>query len=427
MFKKNTAVTGFQIGHFIQTADGAAKTTGTPACKRLLDGTPGTLTNAASYDSTAGVWKIDLAAADTNGDMVGLSFTLADCLPIGYTLRTTTKLVSELNDYAGADTSGVTTLLARIIGTLATGTHNPQSGDAFVRLGAPAGASVSADVAAVKAETALIVEDTGTTLPAALTAIDDFIDTEVAAIKAKTDNLPSDPADQSAVEAAITSATSSLATAANLAVVDTVVDAILADTGTDGVKIHTTQGAVTFGQVKILASASGEGAFHIVNSASGSSGKGMYVEGGEQGTMNYASESGGIALRNRATGSFSYGQINESTGASGTGQGNAGAFADINGDITGSISGVAAGGIDTTTFTSGALNAIADAVLKRDWSGLTGEASRSLLNALRFLRNKWSISGTTLTVTKEDDATSAWTATLSTDAAADPVTGSDPA
>lgn len=324
MFKRNTAVTGFQIGHFIQTADGAAKTTGTPACKRLLDGTPGMLTNAASYDSTAGVWKIDLAAADTNGDMVGLSFTLADCLPIGYTLRTTTKLVSELNDYAGADTSGVTTLLARIIGTLATGTHNPQSGDAFVRLGAPAGASVSADVAAVKAETALIVEDTGTTLPAALTAIDDFIDTEVAAIKAKTDNLPSDPADQSAVEDAITAATSGLATAANLAVVDTVVDSILADTGTDGVV-------------------------------------------------------------------------------------------------------VAAGSKTGYALTSTEHTNIADAILKRDWTAVTGEASRSLLNSLRFLRNKWSVSGSTLTVTKEDDATTAWTATLNTDAAADPITGSDPA
>lgn len=46
------------------------------------------------------------------------------------------------------------------------------------------------------------------------------------AIKTKTDNLPSDPADQSSIEAAITSATSGLATAADLATVDTVVDAI---------------------------------------------------------------------------------------------------------------------------------------------------------------------------------------------------------
>lgn len=50
------------------------------------------------------------------------------------------------------------------------------TGDAYARLGSPAGASVSADVAAVKADTA--------------------------AIKTKTDNLPSDPADASDIAAA---------------------------------------------------------------------------------------------------------------------------------------------------------------------------------------------------------------------------------
>jgi hypothetical protein len=52
------------------------------------------------------------------------------------------------------------------------------TGDAFARLGAPAGASVSADIAAVKSDTAAILVDTGTTL-----------DGKVDAIKAKTDAL----------------------------------------------------------------------------------------------------------------------------------------------------------------------------------------------------------------------------------------------
>lgn len=72
------------------------------------------------------------------------------------------------------------------------------------------------------------------------------------------------------------------------------------------------------------------------------------------------------------------------------------------------------------------LNDYADAVLKRDWTSVTGEAARSLLNALRFLRNKWSVSGATLTVTKEDDATTAWTSALTGNPSADPITGSDP-
>jgi len=43
-------------------------------------------------------------------------------------------------------------------------TSFPQTGDSYARLGAPAGASVSADVAAVKVDTAAILVDTGTTL-----------------------------------------------------------------------------------------------------------------------------------------------------------------------------------------------------------------------------------------------------------------------
>lgn len=59
-----------------------------------------------------------------------------------------------------------------LVDTLTTYTGNtPQTGDSFARLGAPAGASVSADVAAVKAETASIQGDTNdlqTRVPAAL-------------------------------------------------------------------------------------------------------------------------------------------------------------------------------------------------------------------------------------------------------------------
>lgn len=73
------------------------------------------------------------------------------------------------------------------------------------------------------------------------------------------------------------------------------------------------------------------------------------------------------------------------------------------------------------------LNEIADAVLKRDMSAVSGESSRSLLNALRFLRNKWTISAGTLTVYKEDDSTSAWTGSVTGTAGADPITTVDPA
>lgn len=69
----------------------------------------------------------------------------------------------------------------------------------------------------------------------------------------------------------------------------------------------------------------------------------------------------------------------------------------------------------------------ADALLNRDMSAVSDTNARSPLNALRAIRNKTSISGSTLTVTKEDDSTSAWTAAVTSDAAADPIIGVDPA
>jgi len=69
----------------------------------------------------------------------------------------------------------------------------------------------------------------------------------------------------------------------------------------------------------------------------------------------------------------------------------------------------------------------ADALLNRDMSAVSDTNARSPLNALRFLRNKWSVSGTALTVTKEDDSTQAWTAVVTAAPGADPISGSDPA
>ena len=130
-------------------------------------------------------------------------------------------------------------------------------------------AAVDTEVAAIKAKTDNLpatpaAVGSAMTLTAAYDAaktaatqtsvntIDDFLDTEIAAIladtnelqtdlvnggrldllidaiKAKTDNLPADPADQSAVEAAITAATSPLATSAALDAVDNYVDTEIA-------------------------------------------------------------------------------------------------------------------------------------------------------------------------------------------------------
>ena len=67
-----------------------------------------------------------------------------------------------------------------VIPTVTTLTgHTAQTGDSFARLGAPAGASIAADL--------VVIDDFLDTEVAAILAA---VDTEVAAIKAKTDNLP---------------------------------------------------------------------------------------------------------------------------------------------------------------------------------------------------------------------------------------------
>lgn len=57
-------------------------------------------------------------------------------------------------------------------------------------------------------------------------------------------------------------------------------------------------------------------------------------------------------------------------------------------------------------------NQIADTTLTRDYTGVTGEADRSLMNATRFLRNKWHLNNDALYVTKEDDTTIAWSGVI---------------
>ena len=82
--------------------------------------------------------------------------------------------------------------------------------------------------------------------------------------------------------------------------------------------------------------------------------------------------------------------------------------------------------VGDVTMSAAERNAMADAILNRDWTLVSDTNARTALNALRALRNKWTAPAGTLTVTKEDDTTSAWTSALTTDAAGLPVTGSDP-
>jgi hypothetical protein len=98
----------------------------------LTTGTIDSIRSGLSTLTAANVWDHATRSLTTFGTLV------SDIWSAGS--RTLTAI---------SDSTGVTTLLTRIVGTLASGTHNPQSGDSFARLGAPAGASIAADIAAI--------------------------------------------------------------------------------------------------------------------------------------------------------------------------------------------------------------------------------------------------------------------------------------
>lgn len=239
MLRKNVAG---QFLYFagVNATTGAALTGATFSVRRCIDGTFAAGGGTITEDTGLGFYKCALSQADTNGNNLAFFFTATNAVPVCINAITTaadptdsvrfglTALPNAAAEASGGlytrgtgagqiaqDANGnirvnvdtiktqtVTcaasvTVLASV-GTAATSTA--QTGDAFARLGAPAGASVSADVAAIKAQTAAIETDTaeigvaGAGLTALATqasvnTIDDFLDTEIAAIKAKTDSL----------------------------------------------------------------------------------------------------------------------------------------------------------------------------------------------------------------------------------------------
>jgi len=253
-----------------------------------------------------------------------------------------------------------------------------QTGDSYARLGAPAGASIAADIATVDTVVDGIQTDlsNGTDGLGAIKTAVDAVPTAAANADAVWDEATAGHVTASTFGVAVTdiladtnelqtddypTTLATLATAAALATVDTNVDAILVDTGT-------TLPAQISGLNDLDAAAVAAAVWNAATATYGSAG--------------------------------SYGLLIET-----------------NLDAVLSTEFAA---VPTATEN-------ADALLNRDMSAVSDTNARSPLNAFRFMRNKWSISGTTMTVTKEDDTTAAWTASLTTNASAEPVTASDPA
>lgn len=468
------------IGAVVQISDGAVQTAGVSVKVMPQGAVAAAGLGTIAYEE--GVVHYLPTQAETNYTSFMVIAYKAACIPVAQTIVTTASAT------AGTALLAPVTHTSAVIPTVSTLTgHTAQTGDTFARLGAPAGASVSADVAAVKADTA--------------------------AVKVKTDFLPSATAGAAGgVFIAGTNAATSITTALTANITGNLSGSVGSVTGAVGSVTGNVGGSVV-GSVASVTGAVGSVTGNVGGNVTGSVGS---VAAGGIARASLAADTGLQSIRSNTAQAGAATSITLDAGASavtdyykntlviltggtGVGQGRyitayngttkvatvtawatapdpTSTFAVLSSDafltaaqvnaecdaalldvgltttVTGRIdaavsSRLAAAGYtapDNATITAikaktdnlpaapAAVGDIptaiqnADALLNRDMSLVSDTIARSPLNALRFLRNKWSLSGTTLTVTKENDTTAAWTATVTAAPGADPISGSDP-
>jgi len=169
--------------HLINKTDGSNVTSGTVTVYVTGDGGSQSSGSGSVSHKGNGLWEYFPTQAETNYKHIAFTFVHADAICVTvqvYTncyvddlesrlTATRAQYLDNLSGGAVALNSDMQTLLSRIVGTLASGTHNPQSGDAYE--------VVTNGIYGLSALKNLI------------DAIDDYVDTEVAAIKATTDKL----------------------------------------------------------------------------------------------------------------------------------------------------------------------------------------------------------------------------------------------
>ncbi len=182
--KKN--VSGQKVGcQMVSASDGSAFTGSVTVAVTIDAGTQatGSVGSGACAHEGNGYHTYAPAQAETNGDLLAFTFTGTGAIPA----------------------------------TVQVYTSFPQTVDN------------ATNISAIKTVTDAIPNGGAlTTISGKIDTIDDFIDTEVAAIKAKTDNIPSDPADASDVAAAIAAVSAKIDTVDDF--LDTEIAAIKAKT-----------------------------------------------------------------------------------------------------------------------------------------------------------------------------------------------------
>jgi hypothetical protein len=383
------SVAGYVIGSFsidkrpvnVTKWAGTANTTGDIAIKTSLAKT----THITGFN--------DLSAAQVNTEA---DTALAD---VGMTTTVTGRIdaaVSTRSTYAGTDTSGTTTLLTRLPSalTITAGAVNVNDKTGFALTSVYDPAKTAATQASVN-------------------TIDDFVDTEVSAIKAVTDKLDTAMELDGAVYRYTVNALEQAPAGGGGGTTDwtsTERDQIRHRLGIDGTATAPSTGnpslpdAADITQINTKLDAI-NGAVDTEVAAIKAKTDNLPADPASAGTINTSFS--GVNTKLDTIDDFLDTEI-----------------AAIKAKTDQMV--FTGGKIDANAvvaLTAADLNSIADAVLKRDWSLLTGEAAYSLLNAARMLRNVWNTPSGVLHVKKEDGTTDAWTRTLAVDPAAQPIVG----
>lgn len=263
--------------------------------------------------------------------------------------------------------------------------------------------------AEVQSEVADALTAYGVSTEALLTTVAGYLDTEIAAIKAKTDNLPASPA---AVGDIPTSAANA----------DAVWDEVLSG--------HLGVGST--GEALNAAGAAGDPWTTALPGAYGAGSAGKIIGDNINATISSRASQTSVDTVDGIVDSILVDTAE--IGAAGAGLTAAddatlaaiAALNDLSAAGVRTAVGMASADLDTQLAALPTAIENADALLDRNMATGADSGGRTVRNALRFLRNKWSNGAGTLTVYKEDDTTSAWTATTTT-SASDPVSTVDPA
>ena len=438
---------------------------------------PVTLT--AAYDAAKTAAAAGAAMALTAGERTTLTGVIWNILTSGLTtvgsigkllVDNINATIGSRSTYAGADTAGTTTLLSRIASALTITAGkvdvNDKTGFALTAAYDPAKTAMQAGAVVTVGTNN---DKTGYALTAAYDAaktaatqasvntIDDFVDTEVGAIKIVTDKLDTalevdgpvwrytvnaleqapagggggatdwTPGERDQIRhrlgidgstLAPSTGDPSLASESDITALNTKLDAIddFVDTEVTAIKAKTDQLQFTGSDVK--ATLDGE-----TVSVSDKTGFSLAPEYNAAKTASSQASVDAVKVKvdNLPSDPVSTAAINASFATVNSGiagvRGQTDKLSFVGSDVRATLDSEPV----AVVMDSSDLIAIADAILKRDFSALTGEAAYSLLNAARMLRNVWDTTDGTLTVRKEDGATVAWTRELTTDPEAQPI------